>query len=449
MGAREPLATDPAFPFLARAAEAAGARAWAVGGYVRDRLLERPQSELDVVVVDGRGPELAAAFARLTGSAPPVVFERFGTAQVMWRERAIEFASARSESYRPDSRKPEVKSASIDEDLRRRDFTVNALLMDFEGRVEDRLGTGLADLRARMLRTPLDPVLTFEDDPLRMLRAIRFAAQLDFRLDPSLVPAMRSLAGRLRPPVVSVERIADELRKMLLSERPELALELLDSGGLLPEVLPELEACKGIEQGGYHTHDVFGHTLAAVALTPPELAVRLAALLHDVGKPSTAAPDGSFLGHEKVGAELAAAVLTRLRFSNSVIERVARLVALHLRPVYYGPEWTDGAVRRLARDAGEELPALLQLARADVGASAYDKPEKLEDLARRLDEVRDEVPSRLRSPVSGEDLMRARGLPPGPEVGRLKARLDELVLEGEIEPSRAAVLRYLEAHPEL
>ena len=449
MGDREPLATDPAFPFLARAAKAAGARAWAVGGYVRDRLLERPQSELDVVVVDGRGPELAAAFARLTGSAPPVVFERFGTAQVMWRERAIEFASARSESYRPDSRKPEVKPASIDEDLRRRDFTVNALLMDFEGRVEDRLGTGLADLRARLLRTPLDPVLTFEDDPLRMLRAIRFAAQLDFRLDPSLVPAMRSLAGRLRPPVVSVERIADELRKMLLSERPQLALGLLDTGGLLPEVLPELEACKGIEQGGYHTHDVFGHTLVAVGLTPPELVVRLAALLHDVGKPSTAAPDGSFLGHEKVGAELAATALTRLRFSNSVIERVARLVALHLRPVYYGPEWTDGAVRRLARDAGEDLPALLQLARADVGASAYDKPEKLEDLARRLDEVRDEVPSRLRSPVSGEDLMRARGLPPGPEVGRLKARLDELVMEGVIEPSRTAVLSYLEAHPEL
>ena len=449
MGDREPLATDPAFPFLASAAEAAGARAWAVGGYVRDRLLARPHSELDVVVVDGRGPELAAAFAHLTGSAPPVVFERFGTAQVMWRERAIEFASARSESYRPDSRKPDVKPASIEEDLRRRDFTVNALLMDFGGQVEDRLGTGLADLRARLLRTPLDPVLTFEDDPLRMLRAIRFAAQLGFRLDPSLPPAMRALAERLRPPVVSVERIADELRKMLLSERPELALELLDAGGLLPEVLPEVEAGKGVEQGGYHTHDVFGHTLAAVALTPPDLVVRLAALLHDVGKPSTAAPDGSFLGHEKVGAELAATALTRLRFSNSVVERVVRLVALHLRPVYYGPEWTDGAVRRLARDAGEDLPALLQLARADVGASAYDKPEKLEELARRLEEVRDEVPSRLRSPVSGEDLMRARGLPPGPEVGRLKARLDELVLEGEIEPSRAAVLRYLEAHPEL
>ena len=449
MGDRESLAADPAFPFLAEAADAAGARAWAVGGYVRDRLLGRSHSELDIVVVDGRGPELAAAFARLTGSPPPAVFERFGTAQVMWRGRAIEFASARSESYRPDSRKPDVRPASIEEDLRRRDFTVNALLLDFEGRVEDRLGSGLTDLGAGVLRTPLDPHLTFEDDPLRMLRAIRFSAQLGFELDPSLPPAMRSLAGRLRPPVVSVERIADELRKMLLSERPQLALELLDAGGLLPAVLPELAACRGVEQGGYHTHDVFGHTLAAVALTPPELVVRLAALLHDVGKPATAAPDGSFLGHEKVGAELAASALTRLRFSNLVIERVARLVALHLRPVYYEPEWTDGAVRRLARDAGEDLPALLQLARADVGASAYDKPEKLEELARRLAEVRDEIPSRLRSPVSGEDLMRARGLAPGPEVGRLKARLDELVMEGEIEPSRAAVLRYLEAHPEL
>ena len=449
MGDREPLAIDPAFPFLAEAAESAGARAWAVGGYVRDRLLGRSHSELDIVVVDGRGPELAAAFARLTASAAPVVFERFGTAQVMWRGRAIEFASARSESYRPDSRKPDVRPASIEEDLRRRDFTVNALLLDFKGRLEDRLGTGLVDLQDRVLRTPLNPFLTFEDDPLRMLRAIRFSAQLGFELDPSLPPAMRSLAGRLRPPVVSVERIADELRKMLLSERPQLAVELLDAGGLLPAVLPELDACKGVEQGGYHTHDVFGHTLAAVALTPPELVVRLAALLHDVGKPATAAPDGSFLGHEKVGAELAASALTRLRFSNIVVERVARLVALHLRPVYYGADWTDGAVRRLARDAGDDLPALLLLARADVGASAYDKPEKLDELARRLEEVRTEIPSRLRSPVSGEDLMRARGLPPGPEVGRLKARLDELVLEGEIEPSRTSVLRYLEAHPEL
>jgi poly(A) polymerase len=416
---------------------------------VRDRLLGREHREIDVVVEDGRGPELAAHFATLAGSPPPVVFERFGTAQVMWSDRPIEFASARAESYRDDSRKPEVQPAGIDVDLRRRDFTVNALLLDFDGRIEDRLGTGLADLRARLLRTPLDPVATFSDDPLRMLRAVRFAAQLEFELDPSLLPAMRFLADRLGPPVVSIERIADELRKMLLSDRPKTALELLDAGGLLPRVLPELAACKGVEQGGYHTHDVYGHTLETVARTPPELVARLAALFHDTGKPATASADGSFLGHEKVGAELAMAGLARLRFSNSVIERVAHLVRLHLRPVYYEPEWTDGAVRRLAREAGPELPALLQLARADIAASAYDKPEKLAELERRLAAVLEESPSRLSSPVTGEDIMRVRGLEPGPEVGKLKARLDELVLEGKIEPKQEAVLRYLEAHPDL
>ncbi|MDQ6918633.1 MAG: CCA tRNA nucleotidyltransferase [Candidatus Dormibacteraeota bacterium] len=451
MGDRESLVgpLDPAFPLLAEAAAELGVRAWAVGGYVRDRLLGLEHREIDVVVEDGRGPELAAYFARLTGSASPVVFERFGTAQVMWGDRPVEFASARAESYRDDSRKPDVQSAGIDDDLRRRDFTVNALLMDFDGRLEDRLGTGLADLRARLLRTPLDPLATFSDDPLRMLRAVRFAAQLDFGLDPALLPAMRQLADRLRPPVVSIERVAEELRKMLLSERPKKALELLDAGGLLAGVLPELAACKGVAQGGYHSHDVYGHTLETVARTPPWLIVRLAALFHDTGKPATASPAGSFLGHEKVGAELAQAALARLRLSNNVIERVAHLVRLHLRPVYYEPEWTDGAVRRLAREAGPDLPALLQLAHADIAASAYDKPEKLEELERRLAAVLAESPSRLSSPVTGEDIMRARGLAPGPEVGKLKARLDELVLEGKIEPKRDAVLRYLEAHPDL
>jgi poly(A) polymerase len=449
MGARQGLELDPVFPLLAAAAEGIGAEAWAVGGYVRDRLLGRPHSEVDVVVTGGRGPELAERFAELAGSSRPVVFERFGTAQVVWQGRPIEFASARTESYQPDSRKPDVRPATIEDDLRRRDFTVNTLLLDFEGRVEDRLGTGRADLEGRLLRTPLDPITTFNDDPLRMLRGVRLAAQLDFRLDPTLAPAMRSLAARLRPPVVSVERVTDEFKKMILSERPKQALELLDEGGLLVEVLPELDACKGVVQGGFHTHDVFGHTLVAVSLTPPDLVIRLAALLHDAGKPATAAPDGSFLGHEKVGAEMAAAALTRLRFPNAVIERVTRLVRLHLRPVYYDSTWTDGAVRRLARDAGSDLEALLALARADVGASAYDQPEKLDDLAARLDEVRDERPSRLSSAVTGEDIMRARGLAPGPEVGRIKARLDELVLEGEIDPGRDAVLAYLEEHPDL
>jgi poly(A) polymerase len=260
---------------------------------------------------------------------------------------------------------------------------------------------------------------------------------------------MRELSGRLAPPVVSVERIADELRKMLESERPRLALELLDAGGLLDVVLPELAACKGVGQSGYHTHDVYGHTLQAVGLTPPNLVVRLAAVFHDVGKPATATADGAFTLHEEVGARMAKAALERLRFSQKEIEAVVTLVRLHLRPVYYRAEWSDGAVRRLARDAGPVIDELMALARADIGASAYPEPEKLDELAARLPKVLSERPTRMAAPIDGEDIMRARGLAPGPEVGRIKARLGELIMDGEIEPSREAVLAYLHSHPEL
>ncbi|HEY8922130.1 MAG TPA: HD domain-containing protein, partial [Candidatus Limnocylindria bacterium] len=321
--------------------------------------------------------------------------------------------------------------------------------MDFDGNIQDRLGTARADLEARILRTPADPIQTFSDDPLRMLRAVRFAAQLGFELAPDLLPAMRRLSGRLAPPVVSVERITDELCKMLESERPKVALELLDSGGLLEVVLPEVTACKGVEQGGYHTHDVFGHTLLAVGLTPPDLVVRLAALLHDIGKPVTATPDGAFTGHEEVGAGLARGALERLRFPQREIDAVTTLVRLHLRPVYYRSEWSDGAVRRLARDAGPLLERLMALARADIAASAYPEPEKLDELAARLAGVLSEQPTRMAAPIDGEDIMRVRGLAPGPEVGRIKDRLGELIMDGEIEPTREAVLAYLQSHSDL
>jgi poly(A) polymerase len=434
---------------LKQAASELGARAWIVGGHVRDRLLGRPQPDLDVVVEDGRALELAERFARLAGAGAPVIFERFGTAQVALPGHQVEFVSARGESYLSESRKPNVRPATLEEDLRRRDFTVNTLLMDFDGNVQDRLGQGRADLASGVLRTPADPMQTFSDDPLRMLRGIRFAAQLGFELAPDLIPAMRRTKDRLAPPVVSAERVSDELRKMLASERPQLAIELMDSGGLLEVVLPELAACKGVQQGGYHTHDVYGHTLLTVSMTPPDLVVRFAALLHDVGKPRTAGPDGSFVGHEVVGAEMAKAVLERLRFAQREIEAVVALIRLHLRPVYYGPEWSDGAVRRLARDAGSQLDRLLALARADLRASAYPHPEKIDELRARLDSVLAEQPSRMAAPVDGEDIMRIRGIPPGPEVGRMKHRLNELVMDGVIAPTREAVIAYLEAHPEL
>jgi poly(A) polymerase len=448
--------TDPAFPLLRRAAEELGVRAWVVGGYVRDALLDRDHhDELDVLVEDGRALELAERFAALAGARRPALFPRFGTAQVTSGGRTVEFVSARAESYAPDSRKPFVRPASVREDLLRRDFTVNAMLMDFDGRVRDPLG-GRADLERRLLRTPRPAEVTFSDDPLRMLRAVRFAAQLGFDLAPDLLPTMRRLRDRARPPVLSVERITEELRKMLLSDRPRRALELLDESGLLELLLPEVFACHGVAQGGYHVADVYGHTLLTVEAASaadrgpkPDIVLRLAALLHDVGKPATATPDGAFRGHQDVGADLARAALTRLRFSNGEVERVSRLVRLHLRPVFYESSWGDGAVRRLARDAGDLLGSLLALARADVAASAYPDGEKLDELAARLRGVLEETPTRMRIPVTGRDIMRVRELPPGPEVGRIKAALEELVLEGALPPDREALLAYLGEHPEL
>ena len=448
MGAHQPVGDREVLRLLKAAASELGAIAWVVGGYVRDELLGRPHHNPDVVVETGDAFELAARFAQLAGAALPVVFERFGTAQVTLPGHLVEFVNARAESYAPDSRKPAVRRASLEDDLRRRDFTVNTLLMDFDGAIKDPLG-GRRDLEARILRTPADPERTFADDPLRMLRAVRFAAELGFDLAPDLVPAMRLMKSRLAPPVVSAERIADELRRMLVSERPRLALELMDDAGLLDVVLPEVDACKGVPQGGFHTHDVYGHTLQAVELTSPDLLLRLAALFHDVGKPATATPDGAFTGHEKVGAKLAETALGRLRFAQKDIDVVAELVGLHLRPVYYGPEWSDGAVRRLARDAGDRLPRLMALARADIAASAYPEPEKLDELQARLDAVLAERPSRLAPLVRGEDVMSVRSIGPGPEVGRIKKRLEELVIDGEIAPTREAAVEYLASHPEL
>lgn len=440
------VAREPGFQVLRRVAPEIGGEAWVVGGYVRDRLLGLDSHpDLDVVVVGAPAGAVAARFAQLAGAPPPVTFPRFGTAQVTWDERRFEFVGARRESYRDDSRKPEVAEATLEEDLARRDFTINALYCDLEGGVRDPFG-GLADLDARVLRTPLDPAATFRDDPLRMLRGVRFAAALGFDLAPDATRAMEALAGRLRPPVVSAERVADELWKMLCSPRPRLALELLDRHRLLPQVLPELSATHGVAQGGYHQDDVFHHTLRTVELTRADLTLRLAALFHDLGKPATAGRSG-FPGHEEVGAELATEALTRLRLSGATTQAVAKLVRLHLRPVYYESGWTDGAVRRLARAAGGDIWLLLELARADVGASSYPHPEKIDELGERVRAVLAERPDRFTLPLSGDDIMAALDLAPGPEVGRLKAELEGLVLDGVLPPDREALLKHLTTRP--
>ena len=448
MGATEPVSEKDLLALLKRAAAEQHVKAWIVGGYVRDKLLGRPHLNPDVVVEDGDALALAVRFAALATAPPPVTFERFGTAQVTLPGRLVEFVTARAESYASDSRKPDVRRATLEEDLQRRDFTVNTLLLDLDGRVHDLMGAR-KDLEAGVLRTPGDPSRTFEDDPLRMLRGVRFAAELGFTLAPDLIPAMRRMKARLAPPMISAERIADELRRMLASERPKLALELLDESELLEVILPEIAACKGVPQSGYHTHDVFGHTLLAVQQTPPDLLLRLAALFHDVGKPATAKGDGTFVGHEEVGAEIAKRALERLRFAQKDVDVVSQLVRLHLRPVFYREDWTDGAVRRLARDAGPLLHRLMLLARADIGASSYPYPEKLDELQARLDRVMAERPSRLEPLISGEDVMRIRVIGPGPEVGRLKQKLEELVIDGELPPDRQAITDYLSTHPDM
>jgi poly(A) polymerase len=236
---------------------------------------------------------------------------------------------------------------------------------------------------------------------------------------------------------------------MLVSPRPGLALDLLDQGGLLGIILPEISAGHGVQQGGWHTHDVFGHTRLAVERIAPEQRLRLAALFHDVGKPPTAASDGSFHRHEEVGAEMTREIMRRLRFPNALTDEVSRLVRLHMRPIFYRSDWTDGAVRRLARDGGELLHPLLVLARADIAASAYPHPEKIDELEARTRQVIAEEPSRLLLPVDGRDIMRVRGLPPGPDVGRIKSRLEELVLEGLLPPDRDAILAHLSSARDL
>ncbi len=290
-----PATADWRRPFEAvrQEAQRAGLRVLVVGGYVRDRLLGGARAdrirEVDLLV-DGPG---ATALATAVGKAlavphPPVLFERFGTAHLdIDSAHALEFVSSRVEKYDPTSRKPLVSPGTLKDDVLRRDFTINTLLMDWDGTVLDLTGRGLDDLTARRIVTPLDPQLTFDEDPLRMLRAVRFAATLEFALEPGVADAIRQHSDRLRPPVVSMERVRDEFSKLMLAAHLEPGLLLLDATGLLVRILPELEAGKGMQQGGWHSHDVFGHGLLTASLTPPDVLTRLAGLLHDVGKPAT------------------------------------------------------------------------------------------------------------------------------------------------------------------
>jgi poly(A) polymerase len=449
---------DRAFAAVQEQSRQRGLRTLAVGGYVRDRLLggERANQIREVdILVEGQGAiPLATAVGAALEVHPPVVFERFGTAHLdLDPGHALEFVSSRVERYDPASRKPDVSPGTLKDDVMRRDFTVNSLLMEWDGTVLDLTGRGLDDLKSRRIVTPLEPKTTFDEDPLRMLRAVRFATTLEFTLDPAVEAAIRDQSGRLRPPTVSMERIRDEFSKLLLAERVEAGLQLLDATRLLPRVLPQLEAGKGMQQGGWHSHDVFGHGLLAASLAPPELVTRLAALLHDVGKPAVhELRDGkpTFIGHQDVGATMAGPALRQLRYPGEVIEAVTRLIRLHMRPIQYDPQgWEDKAVRRLVRDAGNQLDQLLALARADMRASHYPDVNKIDDLEARIGQLDAGAIAAIRSPLTGDDLMTRAGRPAGPWIKRVKSALEDAIIEGTLQADPASAWRYLEAHPEL
>ena len=439
---------------IAAAATAAGVEMYLVGGFVRDRLLGRDGKDIDLLAINDDGIAVLAEVARRLGWAPPQRFERFGTGQVRGGDFVVEVVRARAENYDASSRKPDVRPGTLEDDIWRRDFTVNALCQTFDGLVIDITGRGLHDLRDRVLRTPLDPEVTFSEDPLRMFRAARFAAQLGFGTAPGLTTAMGVVAARSE--ILSAERVAEELRRLLLAGNPRAGLELLRDGGLLSVWLPELEAMVGVEQGGFHIYDVFDHSAHTVADAPADLVTRLAALLHDVGKPPTHAHDAhgkhTFYDHPAVGAVMAEALLTRLRFSNDEVAAVASLVRHHLRPIQYRPdEWSDSAVRRLVHDIGDQRLRLLDVARADTHASSFPNTDAIDELEQRMSrlDAGGEV-SRLRPPLSGNDIMRLAGRPPGPWVGRVTRALEEAVLDGAIPAADAAAAeRWLEDHRDL
>jgi poly(A) polymerase len=436
-----PILTETA-PLAARFA-AAGHQVYLVGGIVRDLLLGRDLGEgADIDLTTDARPEQTKEV--LSGWADHVWTqgERFGTIGAANAGRTFEITTHRAEAYVPESRKPSVAFAdAIDEDLSRRDFTVNAMALrlgvhaDDDPELIDPFG-GAADLAARVLRTPRSPTESFDDDPLRMLRAARFVAGYGLQPDPAVVDAIREMADRLT--IVSAERIRDELDKLLVVDDPSAGLWQLVDTGLVEHVVPELAAMR-LEQDPIHRHkDVLAHTLAVVAKTQPERIVRLAALFHDVGKPKTRSigPDGvSFHHHEVVGARMTRDRMRALKYPNDDIDAVSRLVYLHLRFHTYQMGWTDSAVRRFVRDAGPLLDQLIELTRCDCTTR---NERKARALGRRMDELEARIAelaeaeelAAIRPDLDGRQVMDHLGLEPGPDVGRaldflLELRLDE------------------------
>jgi poly(A) polymerase len=434
-------------------------RLYLVGGILRDRLLGLPHGEDIDLVLEGDAVALAADLHRRGLSQHhPVTYPRFGTAMVTIRGVQVELVTARAESYDTYSRKPEVRAASLRDDAFRRDFTINTLMENLHsGELLDQTGRALADLRNRTIRTPLEPRVTFFDDPLRMLRAVRFAVRLGFTIEQGTSEAIQAESARIdivgsEPHVVSAERIRDEFTKIMMGTDPAGGLELLRSSGLLERFFPELLEMVGVTQNDWHIYNVWDHTMAALRALHSDapLEVRLGVLLHDVAKPRTRSEDERgvhFYEHQFVGAEMTRRALNRLRFTGDQVRDVTALVSLHMRLGEAKPDWSDAAVKRLIRAIDPYTDSLFAISAADKAAMRQDVPHTdLEALRRRMEELnRVSNIAALRSPLDGVEIMEILCVRPGPILREAKEFLTNEVIEGRLEEndknSAAALLR--------
>ncbi len=436
------------FHAIGEAADTINRPCYAVGGCVRDFFLDRPSKDIDFVTV-GSGIELAQIVAQRLGKGTHLsVFKNFGTAQVKRHETELEFVGARKESYDRNSRKPVVEDGTLEEDLSRRDFTVNAMAIQVNaesfGTLVD-LFDGRGDMERRILRTPLDPDITFSDDPLRMMRAIRFATQLQFDIYPDTFEAIRRNAERIK--IISKERIVDELMKIMSSPKPSIGWNLLLKSGLLALIFPELVAMKGVEVVNGRGHkDNFHHTLAVldnVAAKSDNVWLRWAALMHDIAKPVTKRWDEktgwTFHNHNFIGAKMVPRIFRNMRLpQDSKMKYVAKLVELHMRPIaLVEDEVTDSAVRRLINDAGDDLEDLMTLCEADITSKNQEKVRRILDnftLVRNkmidLNE-RDHIRN-FNPPIDGNEIMQTFGIAGGPVIGKIKNAIKNAILDGVI-----------------
>jgi putative nucleotidyltransferase with HDIG domain len=433
-----------------------------VGGYVRDLLLGTQGKDIDIVVV-GKGLEFAKKVADELQARDVVMYQTFGTALMHYEGYKIEFVGARKESYDHDSRKPFVENGTLEDDLARRDFTVNAIAVSLNlkdrGKIHDPYN-GRDDLKAGILRTPLDPLKTFDDDPLRIMRAMRFAARFDFSIEKKTFEATGTMAQRLK--IVSGERIADEFLKLMASPKPSIGLKLMYQSGIMDVVFSEISMMAGVDQvQEFHHKDVFNHTLQVVdnvSAESDDLWLRMVALLHDVGKPRTKqfreTIGWTFHGHEEIGARMVSSIFKRMKFPLDKVDYLQKLIRLHLRPMaLVDEEVTDSAVRRLLFDAGNDIDDLMILCRADITSKNPNLVQQVSSnysrLMLKMEEV--EAKDKLRNwqpPVDGEEIMKAFELQPGPTVGVLKQAMTDAILDGIIPNDHDAALSYLKGNYE-